>query len=152
MRSKTKIPRIPITLVTIRNKSQQTLVFVLHEMKRMNFSFEIELCLLLSLLSRKKIYHEHFFVKWNVWSLRHHFWMIPPSTPALSYLSIRSLTSENLGGIGIDPNSASYYMKPYQARSQVTSSKLAWKNGLQGRQNISFLGKPIKINIYNLNT
>ena len=60
MRSKTKIPRIPITLVT---KSQQTLVFVLHEMKRMNFSFEIELCLLLSLLSRKKIYHEHFFVK-----------------------------------------------------------------------------------------
>ena len=63
MRSKTKIPRIPITLVTIRNKSQQTLVFVLHEMKRMNFSFEIDLCFLLSLLSRKKIYHEHFFVK-----------------------------------------------------------------------------------------
>ena len=121
----------------------------------MNFGFEIELCLLSSLLCRKKIYHEHFSVILKCLIASSPLLNDPPFNPALSYLSIRSLTSENLGGIGIDPNSASYYMKPYQGRSQVTSSKLAWKNGLQGRQNILFLDKStqnkLELNILNLN-
>jgi hypothetical protein len=39
MRSKTKIPRIPITLVTSRNKSQQTLVFCTSWNEKNEFQF-----------------------------------------------------------------------------------------------------------------